>query len=73
MEKRLFFNRIHVSSHNLSVNEGLQNSISVFPDSTNASLARGYRTVLTAEMAFDLAVPDLVVKHRFLHSIPHFT
>jgi hypothetical protein len=61
-----------VSSHNLSVDQGLQNAVSVFPDSTNASLARRNSTVLTAEMAFDLAVSDLVVEHRFLHATPRF-
>ena len=70
MEKWFFFNRIHVSRHNLSVDQGLQNAVSVFPDSTYASLARRNSTVLTAEMAFDLTVSDLVVEHRFLHTTP---
>jgi hypothetical protein len=67
MEEGFFFDRIDMPGDDLAIDECPEDAIRVFPDRTNASFPRRYRAVLTAEMAFDLTIPDLIVEHRFFH------
>jgi len=56
----LLFNRIHVLGNDFAIDQGVEDSITVFPYPTYAFFGRLYETMVIAEVA-----PHLVISFRF--------
>jgi hypothetical protein len=56
MEQRLFFNGIDVSGNHFSVNQGFQNTSTVFPNTAYPTTTVLYITAMVAKIAFDLVI-----------------
>jgi len=56
----LLFNRIHVLGNGLAIDQGIKDSITVFPYPAYSSFGRLYETMVIAEIT-----PHLVISFRF--------
>jgi len=71
MEKRLFFNRIHVLGYNFIMDKAVKPALRVLTHCANASVAFRNATFMRAEMAYNSLVINGLKKESFFHYVLH--
>ena len=68
MKQGLLLYRVYIHRDHFPVHEAVQDPVDIFPDITDAPLPLLNMAMVGAEKTPHLFLPDLLVKHRFLHN-----
>jgi hypothetical protein len=69
MKERLLFDRVDIHRDYLAIDKAVQNAVSIFAYSTDASLSIFDRAMMIAQKAPDLLFIELFIEHRLFHII----